>query len=221
MARLVVKKIQLSAAGRQKFRTILHNLTNVISAALENNVPKLKDRIAEFAPTLEEEAQLISYPGSTYDFIKDRFIDLRTAIRNEPYIIRSLRNKIFVKLGDPKKINPLIGFAWYHGNQKSGNLELRHSDDAEAGEAWSHLLETWEYGGSGPFIVTARDGGMITLFGANEDTQGLLRKVGAVTKHLVWIPRGQPFGMYQAGGYYFKNTLLLDIKKAINSIRLY
>jgi len=221
MAHLVIKKAQLSASGRRKFDTVLERLKSTLSAMLENNVPRLKDKIADFAPTIEEEAALISYPGSTHNFIKDRFIDLRTAIRNESYMVKILRNKLFVELGDPKKINPLIGFAWYHGNQKSNNLELRHSDDPEAGEAWGKLLETWEYGGSGPITITARDGGYLTLFGANEDTQGLPRKVESIVKHLAWIPRGQPFNMYQAGGYYFRNTLIADARKAIKSVNLY
>lgn len=49
-----------------------------------------------------------------------------------------------------------IGFSWEWGSKKAGRI--RSTDDAEAGEAWKHLLEAWELGGTAwnPFKVTPR-----------------------------------------------------------------
>lgn len=220
MAQLVLKNARLSASGISRINAIQSKLKSVIEAMLENEIPRLQDRIAEFAPTAQEEADLISYPGSAYDFIKDTFIDVQTAIRSEAYFIETIGGVLSVKLGKTADINPLIGFKWFHGSKKTGTSEMRSSDDSVAGDAWKHLLERWEYGGSGPFTVTARDGGNLTIFHPNEDTGILPRNPEAVMKDFPWMPRGMPFAMYQNGSIAFKPTLLKQMREAIRSITL-
>ncbi len=219
MGKFIVKKVSLTAAGTMRIDSIFNKISMTILAMLENEIPRLKDRIADFAPTAEEEAMLISYPGSTYNFMKGSFSDVPTAIRNEAYSIRMVKDVISVALGKINDINPLIGFSWRKGN-KNGGFTIRSTSDPEAGEAWKHLLEYWEYGGSGTFTVTARDGGNLTLFDHKEDTGGLPRTVKSISKSIPWVPRGLPFAMYQNGGLAFRDTLLLKAREAVKSVQL-
>ncbi len=220
MARLVIKEAKLSDAGKARIDSIATRLSMQIQAMLEENVPRIKEAVIKFAPTAEEEKNLISWPGSPWDFFQDINNTLRSAIEAEQFVVQEVNNTISVHLGDPKKINPILKFSWYHGSKKEGTSELRSSTDSNAGDAWSHMLEMWEYGGTDPFVVTARDGGNLTQFGPNEDTRGLSRKVPAVMKHIPWIPRGQPFSMYKFGGMQYKETLLRQTREAIKRIQL-
>ena len=212
MERLVIENAVLSTSGQLRLSSLSKKASMVIVAMLENQVPRLKERIAEFAPTPQEEMDLISYPGSAYDFVKDTFIPVQTAIINERYFIDTISDVVTVKLGKCADIDPLIGFKWFHGN-----AELRSSDDGDAGEAWRNMLERWENGGSGPFVITARDGGSLTIFKADEDTHGLPRNPEAVMKDFPWLPRGMPFTMYQNGGNAFRATLLARSKEALQN----
>jgi len=220
MARLIIKDAKLSTAGKARLDNISTKLSMSIQAMLEEQVPRIKDAVIQFAPTAEEEANLISWPGSPWDFFQDIHNTLRNAIESEQFVVQEMNDVISVNLGDTKKINPVLKFSWFHGSKKAGTSELRSSTDSDAGEAWSHMLEMWEYGGSDPFVVTARDGGNLTLFGPNEDTHGLPRKVEAVMKHIPWIPRGQPFSMYQLGGQKYRETLLRQTREAIKRVQL-
>lgn len=220
MARLIIKDAKLSTAGKARLDSISARLSMSIQAMLEENVPRIKDAVVEFAPTAEEEATLISWPGSPWDFFQDINNTLRIAIQKEQFVVQEMNNVISVNLGDTKKINPSLKFSWFHGSKKAGTSELRSSTDSEAGDAWSHMLEMWEYGGSDPFVVTGREGGNLTLFGPNEDTRGLPRKVEAVMKHVPWVPRGQPFSMYKLGSMKYRETLLRQTREAIKRIQL-
>ncbi len=220
MARLVIKEAKLSTAGEARLDAISIKLSNSIQAMLEENVPRIKDAVIQFAPTAEEEKNLISWPGSSWDFFQDINNTLRSAIEAEQFVVKETNDIVSVDLGDAKKINPILKFSWYHGSKKEGTSELRSSTDSDAGDAWSHMLEMWEYGGTDPFVVTARDGSNLTLFAPNEDTHGLSRKLEAVMKHIPWIPRGQPFSMYQLGSMQYRETLLRQTREAINRIEL-
>lgn len=220
MARLVIKEAKLSDAGKARLDEISRKLSMSLQAMLEENVPRIKDAVIEFAPTAEEEKNLISWPGSPWDFFQDIHNTLRNAIEGENFVVKEMNDVVSIELGDPKKINPILKFSWYHGSKKDGTSELRSSTDSNAGDAWSHMLEMWEYGGTDPFVVTARDGGMLTQFGPNEDTRGLSRKVAAVGKHIPWIPRGQPFSMYKFAGQQYRETLLRQAREAVKRIQL-
>lgn len=220
MARLTIKKAELSASGRSRLDDLSKKLSISIQAMLEENVPRIKDAVIEFAPTAEEEANLISWPGSPWDFFQDIHNTLRSAIKSEQFLVQEIADVVTVNLGDTKKINPILKFSWYHGSKKEGTSELRSSNDANAGEAWKHMLEMWEYGGSDPFVVESRDGGRLTLFGPNQDTHGLPRKVEAVMKHIPWVPRGQPFSMYKLGSMQYRETLLRQTRDAVKRIQL-
>lgn len=220
MARLVIKEAKLSDDGKARLDEISTKLSMSIQAMLEENVPRIKNAVIEFAPTAEEEANLISWPGSPWDFFQDIHNTLRKAIESEQFVIQEMNDVISVKLGDPKKINPILKFSWFHGSKKAGNSELRSSDDTDAGDAWKHMLEMWEYGGTDPFVITGREGSNLTLFGPNEDTRGLPRKVEAVMKHIPWVPRGQPFSMYKLGSMQYRETLLRQTREAIKRIQL-
>lgn len=199
MSQLAIKNARLSASGMRKFDRLADLANRGVSAMLEDFSEELKERIAEFAPSEEEERYYLSLPGNDYDLYKREggFLYLREAIIMEETEVVDNDFVVKVALGNADKMNPIIGFGWWHSSGK--NSEFRTTVDAEAGEAWKNLLQLWENGGQ-PFMITSRDGDSMTI--AIEGNKRII--VDSVMKT---IPAVQPFSMYQAGGYYSYNTL--------------
>lgn len=202
MAHLTIKSAKLSASGQRKLNRLADLAKRGIAAMMEDLSEEIKEKIASFAPSEEEERYLLSLPGNDYDLFKREggFLYLREAIITEEIEVKSIKNRVSAEFGNTKKINPLIGFAWYHGYGKYEKKELRTTTDAKAGDAWKNLLEMWEYGGQ-PFMVTPRDPGDALTIAKTADGYIVVDSV------MKTIPGIQPFTMYQAGGYYSYNTL--------------
>lgn len=216
---LSIKSATLTSAGANKFKKLIDLSQRALAAMLEDASEDLKKKIASFAPDEKEELQLLSFPGYDVNIFKKRevqFLYLREAIIAEKIAVRTTHaGMIIAKFGDIKKINQKIGFAWYHGSQKLGNVELRSTRDPEAGEAWQHLLEAWEVGGS-LFTVTPRDPEGSLLLGY--DSSGKAIRVKSVQKQIPTLPRGMPFSMYSAGGYFFERTLYNRTKNRLKEV---
>jgi len=222
MAHLVVKSAHLSMAGVRKLDRIYINAKRAIGAMLENSSQEIQEVAASFAPDENSERMLLSAPGTDWDLYKREggFLYLREAMVIEDTEVEQQENSMVrLKLGNARKINPLIGFGWYHGITKASEYsteqrEFRWTSDAAAGAAWFNLLQLWEYGGS--FTVTPRDpDGRLTLAAHLEGKRFIVDQVAdSATKT---IPA---FSMYQAAGVTYYNTLrtraIKSLKEAIS-----
>jgi len=214
-----IKSASLTSSGITKLKKFVDLSQRALAAMLEDASIDLKKKIASFAPDEKEELQLLSYPGYDQNIFKKKevqFLYLREAIIAEKIAVRTTANGIITaKFGDTKKINSQIGFAWYAGSKRKGNVELRSTRDPEAGEAWQHLLEAFEFGGS-IFTVTPRDPNGSLLLGY--DSAGKAIREKSVQKQIPTIPRGMPFSMYSAGSYFFENTLYRRTKNRLKEV---
>jgi len=214
-----IKSATLTSAGITKLKKFTDLSQRALAAMLEDASEDLKKKIASFAPDEKEELQLLSYPGYDQNIFKKKeiqFLYLREAIIAEKIAIRTTTNGVITaKFGDTKKINPQIGFAFYHGSQKKGNVELRSTRDPEAGEEWRHLLEAWEVGGS-LFTVTPRDLNGSLLLGYDSSGKAIREK--SVQKQIPTRPRGMPFNMYNSAGNFFERTLRIRTKNRLKEV---
>lgn len=213
MRTLSIKSAKLTDAGSNKFKNLENIAKMRLAALLENSSDEIKKKVASFAPDEAEEAFALSYPSIPSDnFFKSQggflFLSLREAIKSEETNIRSYYGGSLVKayFGHVERLSPLIGFCWYKG--KRGGAELRSTLDG--GAAWKNLLERWEYGGS-PFTVISRDpGGLLTFFSIDA---GERITVDSAEKY---IPLArQPYTMYSAAGYFYRNTLLRRTREVL------
>lgn len=202
MSRLALKNAKLSASGINKFNRLADLSSRGVAAMLEDFSEELKERIAQFAPSEEEERFYLSTPGNDYDLYKREggFLYLREAIIMEDIEVKDTGDNVTAEFGNADKMNPIIGFAWYHGYGKYENKELRSTNDVEAGEAWRNLLQMWEYGGQA-FMITPRDSDDALTIA--KTAEGYI----VVDSVMKTIPTVQPFSMYQAGGYYSYSAL--------------
>lgn len=211
MSRLVLKNARLSASGINKLDRLADLSSRGIAAMLEDFAEELKERVAQFAPSEEEERFYLSTPGNDYDLYKREggFLYLREAIIMEDVEVKDDGNKVTAEFGNADKMNPIIGFSWYHGYGKYENKELRSTNDAEAGDAWRNLLQMWEYGGQ-TFMITPRDpDDALTIA---KTAEGYI----VVDSVMKTIPSIQPFNMYNSAGYYSYSALR---KKAHDRLR--
>lgn len=206
MRTLSIKSASLTASGNNKFKNLENIARMRLAALLENSSEEIKEKVATFSPNPAEEVSIISMPGYSYDIIKHEagFMYLQEAIITEEIAIKTTHggDVISAEFGNCRKLNPLIGFGWYHGYRRYEQVTLRRTSDPEAGEAWKHLLEAWELGGS-VFTVRARNPDDVLTLGFASDGSPI--QVEEVEKQ---IPGMQPFTMYQSGSYFYYNTLL-------------
>lgn len=213
MRTLSIKSARLTDSGANKFKNLESIAKMRLSALLENSSDEIKKKVASFAPDETEEAFALSYPSIPSDnFFKSQgqflFLSLREAIKTEEINIKSYHDGSLIKayFGHVERLSPLIGFCWY--KSKGGGSELRSTLDG--GEAWKNLLERWESGGS-PFTVTSRDpGGLLTFYSIDA---GERITVDSAEKY---IPLArQPYTMYSAGSYFYRNTLLRRTRETL------
>lgn len=156
--RTIYNSVKLTSRGKSKIRKAVRIAKSISANALKNAVDTfIKEKIVSYAPNLDDEAKLISRGMTPYGmrgrsegnrFLKGSdFISVREAIVRQKGIIKKKDNKITVEFGNADWINPRIGFYWL---AKTGplSLEKRSTSDIEAGEAWKHLIQAWEYGAS-------------------------------------------------------------------------
>lgn len=210
MRTLSIKSARLTADGSTKFKNFEDIAKKRLAAMLENSSNEIKNKVASFAPDEAEEAFALSYPSIPSDnFFKSAggflFLTLREAIKTEQINIRSYHDGTLIKayFGHVAQMSPLIGFCWF----KSGK-GLRSTLDG--GSAWKNLLERWENGGSS-FTVTSRDpGGLLTFYSIDA---GERITVDSAEKS---IPLSrQPYTMYSAGSYFYRNTLLRRTRETL------
>lgn len=213
MRTLSIKSARLTVEGVNKFKNLENFARMRLAALLENLSDEIKKKVASFAPDEAEEAFALSYPSIPSDnFFKSQgqflFLSLREAIKTEQINVRSYHDGSLMKtfFGHVESLSPLIGFCWYKGRR--GSAELRSTLDG--GEAWKNLLERWEFGGS-PFTVVSRDpGGLLTFFSIDA---GERITVDSAEKY---IPLArQPYTMYSAAGYFYRNTLLRRTREVL------
>jgi hypothetical protein len=151
------------------------------------------------------------------------FIYVREAIMRQKSVIKKKGDMIIAEFGNPDWMNPRIGFYWL---TKIGpnNLQKRSTRDAEAGEAWRHLIEAWEYGasakggiaGSGFTVIRRREDINRGLYNLNVDSQ-LGKPVRAIFKQ---IPgrgsRYDGYRMFERGANQSKTRLINYIKGRIS-----
>lgn len=210
MARFVIKNAKLSAAGITKLNRLADLAARGVSAMMEDFSDEIRERVAIFVFSEEEERFYLSIPGNDYNLYKREggFLYLREAIMTEETVVKEANEIISAEFGRANEMNPKIGFGWYHSY--GPNKEFRTTNDAEAGEAWSNLLQLWELGGS-PFTITARDGGSMTIAKYGKD------KV-VVDSVIKTIPSVQPFTMYQATGYYMQPVLRRKVLEKLKEV---
>jgi len=210
MARFVIKNAKLSAAGINKINRLADLAKRGVEAMLEDFSDAIKERVATFAPSEEEERFYLSTPGNDYNLYKREggFLYLREAIITEDTVVKEANEIVSAEFGKAKEMNPKIGFGWYRGT--GTNAEFRTTSDADAGPAWGNLLQLWENGGA-PFTIVSRDGGSMTI--ARRGNEKVV--VDSVTKT---IPSVQPFTMYQATGYYMQPVLRRKILEKLKEV---
>lgn len=216
---LSIKSIALTSTGITKLKKLVDFSKRALEAMLEDASEDLKKKIASFAPDEKAELEILSYPGSDMNIFKKKevqFLYLREAIIAEKIAVKTTANSVIkADFGNSKKINPLIGFAWYAGSQNKGNVELRSTRDPEAGEAWQHLLEAWEFGGS-VFTVTSRDLNGSLLLGYDSAGKSIRQK--SVQKQIPTMSTGLPYAMYQSGAVFFEKTLYNKTKNRLKEV---
>jgi hypothetical protein len=158
---------RLTGEGQTKLTKVLQRTRVIVAKEFKEGCEAfVKTAVANRAPSPEDEARILSqgtitdggsYPVKSgivgaspdeYHFRKEaRQISLKDAIRREPINPLWQEGKLKVYLGNTQLYNPgenaefSIGFSW------TGGGNTRSTDDAEAGNTWRFLLESWEYGG--------------------------------------------------------------------------
>lgn len=222
MAHLIIKNARLSASGKRKFDRLYDVAMKTVGATLEDIKDEIQSTATAFAPDENTERMLLSSPGTDWDFYKREggFVYLREAMIVEDTEVKMRRNGIVeVAFGNANKINPIIGFGWYHGFTKIADMvkeqsEFRWTSDAQAGSAWFNLLQLWEYGGS--FTVKPRDpDGLLTLAAHFENGKFQIDQTAEFV--IKTIPA---FSMYQSAGVLYQNTLrtrtMENLRRAIS-----
>ena len=161
--------LTLTPAGSKKLNNAAQYTNLVTRDSLKSGVEVLtRPAIVEAAPSKKEEETLTSIGeseigtvgvGGPGRFEKNGFKWIKEAIAEETVNIQSKKGIIWGRFGQPKRINPKIGFTWLARDPKTSRTDppvRRTTADAGAGEVWKRLIEAWEYG-SGPFIVKSRD----------------------------------------------------------------
>lgn len=236
MAKLVKFSCKLTQYGKNHIRRINKAIEKAASMHLGTGINDIvKPHVVELAPNYEQEATMISqgytssgkklgisykrfYKSPYYVSVQEALVHQRVTVRNEGHMILG-------EFGDPRLINPLIGFSWL---TRTGDmsLERRSTSDPEAGEAWKGLIEAWEYGdsdskggkaGSG-FTVRRRDKdiaeGKIFL---NVDD---VHRVISIDKKIPGGSKHDGFHMFHKGGTerkkmlssYMRDKIAVDIK---------
>ncbi len=225
---------QLTNQGRTKINKAIDIAKKEAANALKDGVNTfVKKKIADYAPNLRDEARIISrgMTDSGMRGISDKrfykgsdFISVREAIIRQKAIIRKKGEIINAEFGNPDWINPRIGFYWL---AKTGpnSLEKRSTSDAEAGEAWKHLIEAWEYGasakggiaGSGFVVTRRREDINRGIYNLNVDSQ----RGKPVRTMFKQIPgRGSKYGgyrMFERGANDTKTKLINSIRERISA----
>lgn len=223
---------KLTAHGKAKIRKAIRVAKGVSANALKYGIDTfVKEKIAQYAPSVQIEAKTISRGMTAYGmrgrsdgnrFFKDDFVSVREAIMQQKAIIKKKGDKILAEFGNPEWINPRIGFYWL---TKVGpnSLEKRSTLDAEAGEAWKHLIEAWEYGASGEGGIAGRGFTVIRrrkdiakgLFNLNVDSQRG-KPVRAIFKQIPGRGKYNGFRMFERGAKDTKIRLIGYIKGRVS-----
>lgn len=210
MRSLSIKSARLTSEGAGKIDRFAELAEKSLVALLEDSSEDIKERIASFAPTEEDEALQLCYPGIPRDnFLKEEegFMYVRQAIKAENIFVRSVHGVLKTEFGNVQEISPRVGFAWFHG--RKGEATTRTT--LTGGELWKTLLAYWEYGGT-LVVITPRDpGDTSTYYSAIEG-----RRV-TVTETEKQIP-AHPYEMYQLGGFYAETLLLARIKARLKEV---
>ncbi len=213
MARFVIKNAKLSAQGINKLNRLADLAKRGVEAMLEDFSDEIRERVATFAPSEEEERFYLSTPGNDYNLYKREggFLYLREAIITEETVVKEANDIVSAEFGRANEMNPFLGFSWYHGYGKYENKELRSTNDPEAGAAWKNLLQMWENGGEA-FLITPRDpGDALTIA---KTAEGYI----VVDSVMKTIPSVQPFTMYAATGYYMQPVLRRKVLEKLKEV---
>ncbi len=229
-------RAKLTAHGKAKIRKAIRVAKGVSANALKYGIDTfVKEKIAQYAPSIQVEARILSRGMTAYGmrgisrgnrFFKDNFISVREAIIQQKTIIKKKGDKILAEFGNPDWINPKIGFYWL---TKIGpnSLERRSTLDAEAGEAWKHLIEAWEYGSSGKGGIAGR--GFTVIRRRKDIAKGLYnlnvdnlkgKPVRASFKQVPGRGKYNGFRMFERGAKdtkirligYIRNRISMEIK---------
>ena len=164
--------LKLTQKGAQKLNDVAKQSQVATRRSLRAGIETItRPLIVNAAPSRGEEEDLTSIGdsdrgmvgiGGAGRFEKAGFKWIQEAIGEETANTHKEKDIIWGRFGQPKTINPKIGFGWRardpesaRGGDKSAYIR-RTTRDADAGEVWKRLIEAWEYG-SGPFIVKPRN----------------------------------------------------------------
>ena len=223
---------KLTAQGEAKIRKAIRVAKDTSTHALKYGIDTfVKEKIAHYAPSAHAEAQILSRGMTAYGirgisykrFYKGSdFISVREAIIQQKAIVKKKGDKILAEFGNPEWINPRIGFYWLT-KVGTNSLEKRSTSDAEAGEAWKHLIEAWEYGSSGKGGIAGRGFTVIRrrkdiakgLYNLNVDSQkGKL--VRSIFKQVPGRGKYNGFRMFERGADKTKIRLISYIKGRVS-----
>ena len=232
MASKTSYKAILTAQGKAKIRKAIRVAKSVSANALKYGIDTfVKEKIANYAPSAQAEAKILSRGMTAYGmrglssgnrFFKDDFISVREAIIQQKAIIKKKGDKILAEFGNPEWINPRIGFYWLT-KVGTNSLERRSTSDAEAGEAWKHLIEAWEYGASGEggiagrgFTVIRRRKDIVKgLYNLNVDSQKG-KPVRSIFKQIPGQGKYNGYRMFERGANNTKTRLISYIKGRVS-----
>lgn len=225
---------KLTAQGKAKIRKAIRVAKGISAYALQYGINTfVKEKIAQYAPSIQDEARIISRGMTAYGmrglssgnrFFKDDFVSVREAIIQQKAIIKKKGDKILAEFGNPDWINPRIGFKWRTNLPKGmGNVETRSTSDTEAGEAWKHLIEAWEYGSSGKGGIAGRGFTVIRrqkdiakgIYNLNVDSQRG-KPVRAIFKQIPGRGKYNGFRMFERGAKDTKIRLISYIKGRVS-----
>ena len=232
MASKTSYNVKLTAQGKAKIRKAIRVAKGVSANALKYGIDTfVKEKIVQYAPSIQAEASILSRGMTAYGmrglsggnrFFKDDFISVREAIMQQKAIIKKKGDEILAEFGNPEWINPRIGFYWL---TKVGpnSLEKRSTSDAEAGQAWKHLIEAWEYGSSGKGGIAGRGFTVIRrrkdiargLYNLNVDSQRG-KPVRAIFKQVPGRGKYNGFRMFERGAKDTRVRLISYIKGRVS-----
>lgn len=212
--------LTLTNAGRAKLEAAVGLARRAAQSSLRQSTDKiLRPKVVRRAPSPSEEADTISRgspPGGGKigtpaggRFLKHGvgFKYVREAIADEKAVIDIQGNTIWAKFGNVRRLNAQIGFGW---KKKIGKNSYTRRTTRTGDSRWNKLIEMWEYGGSGAFVVKPRD---------SKDWQGRPAKllpqdkkpVSSMTK---FIP---PKNMFRNGLRDSRTAMIAFISNSIKS----